>query len=64
MKDTLLNLLRMLLLKLKERTTYAGLLMLVSAIGVTLSPELAEKIMNTVMYVASAILIWMKEKKD
>lgn len=49
--------------RLKERSTWAGLVAVATAAGVSLSPDLQEAIAVTGMSVAGLIMILTKDKK-
>lgn len=49
--------------KLGEKTTWIGIVGLVTAAGVAISPELSDAIANVGLAIASLALVWFKEKK-
>jgi hypothetical protein len=48
--------------RLKEKSTYAGLLAVASAAGLQLAPELSTNIIAVVSAAAGLLLVLMKEK--
>ncbi len=49
--------------KLREPTTYAGIPLLLNAIGVAIKPEMWQEITTICMGIAGIALIWYKESK-
>ena len=53
----------MLITKLKEPTTYAGIFAILNAVGVAIKPELWQEMTTVFMGLAGAALVLYKEKK-
>lgn len=51
------------LIKLKEKSTYLGLLSILGALGLSLKPEYAQEIITAGMGIAGLALVWYKEYK-
>ncbi len=54
--------LKYILKRLKEKSTYAGILAVASAAGLQLAPELSTNIIAVVSAAAGLLLVLMKEK--
>lgn len=59
-----MNILNYIISRLKERSTWLGLVSLTTAIGVSLSPEQTEAIVQAGISLAALVAIFTKDEKD